>query len=82
MYKRRLKDIDATFSDVSGNLNETNLTGFGVLLAETDCPEIQKDLNKIRDFVDGGGKVILHGGTSAGVARLAQLFPESVETNI
>jgi hypothetical protein len=74
----RLKDIDATFSDVSGNLDETDLTGFGVLLAETDCPEIHKNLNKIRDFVDGGGKVILHGGTSAGVARLAQIFPESI----
>ncbi len=75
---RKLNDIHAAFTDISGNLDETDLGAFGVLLAETDCDEVAGNQAEIRQFVTGGGKVILHGGTTEGLARLQHLFPEPI----
>lgn len=74
----RLRDVDATFSNLSGRLGEIELEGFGVLLAETDCDEVARNLAKIRRYVEGGGRVVLHGGTPEAFGRLQELFPEPI----
>ena len=74
----RLHDVDATFSDLSGRLDEIELEGFGVLLAETDCREVTRNLAKIRRYVEAGGRVILHGGGPQAFGRIQGLFPEPI----
>ncbi|HUT92815.1 MAG TPA: carbohydrate-binding domain-containing protein [Thermoguttaceae bacterium] len=74
----RLRDLDALFTDVSGRLDRAELVDFGVLLAEADSSEVAENCAKIRRFAEGGGRVILHGGTPKGIARLGDLFPEPI----
>ena len=73
-----LDEIDAVFSNVSGRLKRTDLGSFGVLMAETDAAEVAAAAAKIRQFVADGGRVVLHGGTPDGLARLHNLFPEPI----
>ena len=73
-----LNEIDAVFTDISGKLGGTDLRGFGVLLAEADCAEVAGSQAKLKQFVAGGGTVVLHGGTKAGIARLQGIFPEKL----
>ena len=77
----RLRDIDALFTDLSGRLDKTELEGFGVLLAETDCQEITRNLAKLRRYVEAGGHVILHGGTPKAISRIQDLFPETIHAH-
>ena len=72
----RVRDLDASFTDVSGRLGQVDLAEFGVLLAETDSSEVARHQGKIREFVEAGGRVILHGGSPRGIAAIQALFPE------
>ncbi len=74
----RLRDLDAAFTDVSGRLHQTELAGFGVLLADAGSSEVVESRAEIRRFVEAGGRVILHGATPQGIARLQGLFPEPI----
>ena len=73
-----LSEIDAHFTDVSGKLAGTDLTQFAVLIAETDCPEVEHNQVRIRAFVERGGKVVLHRGTRDGLRKVQALFPEPI----
>jgi len=73
-----LDEIDAIYNDISGKLAKAELPAYGVLLAEADANEVARNVAKLRQFVNGGGKLILHAGTRAGIARLARLFPEKI----
>ena len=74
----RLDEVDALFGDVSGRLDRVDLKGTGTLLIEADSNETVRNLGKIRQFAEAGGRVILHGGTPARLARLQELFPEPI----
>jgi hypothetical protein len=54
------------------------LTDFGLLLAEADSSEVAANCSVIRRFAEAGGRVLLHGGTPEGIARLGKLFPEPI----
>jgi len=74
----RLRNLDAVFTDVTGRLHQTELAEFGVLLADAGSSEVVDGRAEIRRFVEAGGRVILHGGTPQGIARLGGLFPEPI----
>jgi hypothetical protein len=76
--REALNEIDAVLTDLSGKLEKTDLKDVSVLLAETDCAEVEKNQAKIRAFVENGGKVILHRGTRDGFRRIQALFPEPI----
>ncbi|NOZ22598.1 MAG: hypothetical protein GXP25_16085 [Planctomycetes bacterium] len=73
-----LNEVDVAYEEVSGKLDKTDLGAFSVLLAETDCPEVERNQGKIRQFVESGGRAVLHGGTREGIARIQSLFPEPI----
>ncbi|NLS91576.1 MAG: hypothetical protein GXX96_05265 [Planctomycetaceae bacterium] len=74
----RLRDLDAMFTDLSGRLGQTDLAGFGVLLADAGSTEVAENVARIRQFADAGGRVVLHGATPQEIARLQDLFPEPI----
>ncbi len=74
----RLDAIDCLHEDLSKKLAEADLSPFGVVLAETGCEEVAHNAGKLRQFVESGGKLVLHGGTPDGLARLQTLFPEPI----
>lgn len=76
--KEALNEIDVRFTDISGRLGRSDLTNFSVLIADTDGAEVKRDQARIREYVESGGKVILHGGTRDGFAGIQKLFPESI----
>ncbi|MEW6357067.1 MAG: carbohydrate-binding domain-containing protein [Planctomycetota bacterium] len=76
--RESLAEMDVIFSDISGKLDKSDLGGLSVLIAEANCPEVERNQAKIRQFVEGGGKAVLHGGTREGLARIQGLFPEPI----
>lgn len=73
-----LNGADAVFTDLSGKLDKADLKAVSTLLAEADCPEVERSQAKLLAFVEGGGNVILHGGTRDGLSRIQKLFPEPI----
>ncbi len=71
-----LAEIDARCENLSGRLAQADLSRLGLLVLETDSPEVAENQAKIAQFVRNGGQAILHGGTPEGLARLAELLPE------
>jgi hypothetical protein len=71
-----LTEIDAQWTNLSGQLEKADLNSYGVLLLETDSPETAAGQKKIAEWIRAGGRAILHGGTPEGLARLASLLPE------
>lgn len=74
-----LTEIDAVWSDLSGRLEKTDLSAYQVLVLEADSPETAACEEKIAVWIRGGGRAIVHGGTPAGLARLAALLPEPMD---
>ncbi len=71
-----LDEVGVVAADVTGKLAATDLSAFGVLLAEADAPEVAQNVQKLRSFVEAGGVLVLHAGTHNGVGRLQKLFPQ------
>jgi len=71
-----LAEINARHENLSGRLAAADLGHLRLLLLETDSQEVADNVAKIAGFVRAGGRVILHGGTPEGLARLAALLPE------
>ncbi len=71
-----LTEINARHENLSGGLATADLGRVGLLILETDSREVAENQAKIAEFARAGGRVILHGGTPAGLARLAGLLPE------
>ncbi|NLX97089.1 MAG: hypothetical protein GXY83_13015 [Rhodopirellula sp.] len=74
----RIAATGCLYENLSGGLAKADLSAFGVVLAEADCEEVRQNLDKLRRFVESGGRLVLHGGTPAGLARLQSLFPEPI----
>ncbi len=73
-----LRDLDATFTDLSGRLGQADLADFGVLLADAGSEEAAKNVAQIRRFAEAGGHVVLHGATPQNVAQFRGLFSEPI----
>lgn len=71
-----LAEINARHENLSGRLAAADIGHLRLLLLETDSQEVADNVAKIAGFVRAGGRVILHGGTPEGLARLAALLPE------
>ena len=71
-----LTEIDAAWTNLSGRLAQTDLSAYQVLVLEADSPEAAACQKKIGQWIREGGRAILHGGTPAGLTRVASLLPE------
>lgn len=73
-----LIEVGARHKNLSGGLAAADLSAVGVLLLETDSREVAENASKIAAFARAGGRVVLHGGTPEGLARLGALLPEAM----
>lgn len=71
-----LAEIHARCENLSGRLGAADLGGVGLLVLEADSREVAEHRQRIAAFARAGGRVILHGGTPEGLARLADVLPE------
>lgn len=76
--KRDVESVGAVCDDLSYNLSKTNLQDYDVLIIEGDAPEVSRNVYKIRDFVQAGGKVLIHNLTPDNLSRLSSLFPVEI----
>ena len=76
--KRAISSVGAVCDDLTGKLNGKRLKDYGVIIAEGGAPEVSANVQAIREFVRGGGKVLLHCLTPGDLAKLNLLFPEKI----
>lgn len=70
-----LDELDARYEDLSGKLAGADLGRLAGLLVDPECAEVRESVKKIRQYVEQGGRVVLHGATRQAVETLRPLFP-------
>lgn len=74
--KASLDELDACYEDLAGRLAEAQLDGVCGLLLDARCPEVARCAAKVRQYVEHGGRVILHGADRQSFDALQSALPE------
>lgn len=70
-----LKNLGAPFDDLTARLPSADLSRYSVLVLDGTSDEALSAQQRLRDFVQEGGKVLLHGVSDDAMRRLSAVLP-------
>jgi hypothetical protein len=76
--KATLDQLDVCYEDLTGRLAGARLDGLGGLLVDATSAEVARCAGQLRQYVERGGRVILHGADRSALETLRPLLPEPI----
>jgi beta-galactosidase len=73
-----LDQLDVCYEDLTGRLAGARLERLGGLLVDASCEEVARCAPQLRQYMERGGRVILHGADRGALEALSALLPERI----
>jgi hypothetical protein len=77
-FKDLLRGLRLRFADLTGKLGKSDLAQYGLLISSGDVKEVEAQQEKIRSYLESGGRALFHCLTPEAMEKLGRIFPRDV----